>query len=366
MRSLVIGSAMIDTIAIVESERVERMTMRNADTSFLLLEEGRKTEALEISTHTGGGAMNVAVALARLGLDVAALVRLGRDARGDMVLARMKEEGIDPRWVVRDPNVPTGAAVHVASHERNAAIFTFRGANTLLVPGELADEAFAVDLVVVSSLSNQSADCFPLIVQKAKAAGAMVAANPGVRQLSARSGALHDCLGRIDILSINRVEADAMVAGLIGRFGEGGPALPLEPGEKPPGLAIRGLRSGGFEMSLDAFVGALLTLGPRAVVVTDGADGAFVGTRGQLVHCPVLTAEIAGTAGAGDGFVATFAAFVALGRGIADALRAATVNAASVMTHVDTQSGLLSLADIEARMAETAERLPLRTWTLAG
>ena len=45
-------------------------------------EEGRKTEALEISTHVGGGAVNAAVAMARLGLDVAALVKLGKDAAG--------------------------------------------------------------------------------------------------------------------------------------------------------------------------------------------------------------------------------------------------------------------------------------------
>ena len=38
---LAIGSAMIDTIAIIGSARIERMTMLNADSSFLLLEEGR-------------------------------------------------------------------------------------------------------------------------------------------------------------------------------------------------------------------------------------------------------------------------------------------------------------------------------------
>ncbi len=65
---------MIDTIAIIESDRIERMSMLNAETSFLLLEEGRKTEAIEVSTHCGGGAINTAVAMSRLGLDVAALV----------------------------------------------------------------------------------------------------------------------------------------------------------------------------------------------------------------------------------------------------------------------------------------------------
>ena len=60
MRVLTIGSAMVDTIAIIDSGRIERMTMLNADSSFPLLEEGRHTEAAEVSTHSGGGAVNVA------------------------------------------------------------------------------------------------------------------------------------------------------------------------------------------------------------------------------------------------------------------------------------------------------------------
>lgn len=363
MKVLVIGSAMVDTIAVIESDRVERMTMRNAEVSFLLLEEGRKTEAQEISTHCGGGATNVAVALARLGFDVAALVKLGRDERAETVLGRLMAEKVSTRWAVRDGRVPTGAAVHVASHDRDAAIFTFRGANTLIEPGDLKDDAFAVDLVVVSSLSNRSADSFPTIVGKAKAHGAMVAANPGIRQLSARRGPFHDCLGLIDVLSLNRVEADALVAELVGRFGEGGPTLPLEPGEDPPVLAARGLEGGGFEMSLSSFMRALVGLGPRYVVVTDGRQGAYVGTADRLVHCPALPTEVAATAGAGDAFVATFAGLVATGRPLEDALRAATINAASVMTRVDTQSGLLAMDALDRRLAAEGPALALREWT---
>ena len=60
MKALCIGGAMIDTIAIIESDRIERMSMLNAEASFLLIEEGRKTEALEVSTHCGGGARSKA------------------------------------------------------------------------------------------------------------------------------------------------------------------------------------------------------------------------------------------------------------------------------------------------------------------
>src|SRR4029079_8263964 len=106
MKALSVGGAMIDTIAIIESERIERMSMLNAEASFLLIEEGIKTEALEVSTHCGGGAINTAVAMSRLGLDVATLVKLGHDARADMILARLGAEGVSDRWVIRDANEP--------------------------------------------------------------------------------------------------------------------------------------------------------------------------------------------------------------------------------------------------------------------
>ena len=365
MKALTVGSAMIDTIAIIDSDRIERMTMLNADSSFLLLEEGRKTEAGEIATHCGGGAVNAAVAMARLGLDVATLVKLGEDARADTVLARLAQERVSTRFALRDPRLPTGASVLVASHDRNAAIFTFRGANTLLEPADLVDDLFAVDVIYVSNLSNASADCFPELVRRAKARGALVAANPGVRQLSARAGAFQQSLGDIDILALNRAEADVLVPRLTVAFGEGGPTFTLAPGEEPPALAVRGLASGGFEMTLLAFIRAVLTMGPPLVLLTDGGRGAYAGTRDAVLFCPAVETTVAGTSGAGDAFASTFVAWQALGRPIDESLRAASVNAAAVVAHADTQTGLMTRAAIDRRVAELPHH-GVRRWDLGG
>ncbi len=364
MRVLTVGGAMIDTIAIIDSDRIERMSMFNAESSFLLLEEGGKTEAQKISTHCGGGAVNAAVAMSRLGLDVATLVKLGRDARAETVLARLMEEGVSTRWVLRDHRAPTGASVLVSSHDRNAAIFTFRGANTLLEPEDLHDDAFAVDAVYVSNLSNKSAECLPDIVRRAKESAAIVAVNPGLRQLSAYGSAFQQCLGFIDILSLNRKEAGALLPHLVAKAGEGGPALPLAPGEEPPSLAVRGLSGGGFDMSLAGFCRALIALGPKYVVLTDGGRGAFVATKDEILFCPAAKCRVIGTAGAGDAFAATFTAFVTLGRSAEEALRAATLNAASVVGYVDTQSGLQRMDAIVSALTDDGQSPAARRWSL--
>ena len=362
MKVLTVGGAMIDTIAVIANEHIERMTMRNADTSFLLLEEGRKNDAETISTHCGGGAVNAAVALARLGHDVSALVKLGQDARAETILSRLAEEGVSTRFVVRDSRAPTGASVLISAHDRNAAIFTFRGANTLLELTDLKEDAFAADLVYVSTLSNESAHCFPDIIGLAKGAGALVATTPGIRQLSARQDQFRDCLAKIDILAVNRHEASALIPWLVARGGEGGSVLEHRSDEVLPELARRGFSAGGFELSLAGFFGRLHEHGPRWIVVTDGKDGAYVSGASGILHCPPPAVRVMGTAGAGDAFSSTFAAFIAQSKTSEEAAIAAATNAASVIAYLDTQSGLLRREELQAQVAKLRDQLTLRKW----
>ena len=216
----------------------------------------------------------------------------------------------------------------------------------------------------MASLSNESADCFPLIVEQAKEEGAIVAANPGIRQLSARQEQFRDVIARIDILALNRHEAGALVPWLIARAGEGGPSLVHQPGEVLPDLARRGLAAGGFELSLASFFSTLRELGPTWTVVTDGKDGAYVGGPTGIMYCPAPPAEVVGTAGAGDAFCSTFAAYIAESAPAELATIAAAVNAASVVAQLDTQSGLLRRKDLEDRVAALSKSLQLRHWKM--
>lgn len=360
---LTVGGAMIDTIAIIESSAIERMVLLNAEASFLLLEEGRKTEALEVSTHCGGGAINAAVAFARLGHSASVLVKVGQDRRADQILACLDAEGISHRFALRDGNAPTGASVLVSSHDRNAAVFTFRGANTLLTPDDLANAAFKVDLVYIANLSNEAAKCFPDIVGKAKAAGARVAANPGIRQLHGHGAAFRALLPRLDILALNRREADEVLSLLDSGTTDKDAEFNTLGAAAPP-LAARGLKFESRRMSVRAFCRALIAAGVGTVVLTDGRDGAFAATHDRLVYCPAREANVAGTAGAGDAFVSTFSAYLAGGNPPDTALLAATLNAGAVLGHVDTQTGLMRRVEIEA-LLDSRKALPnVMEWPL--
>jgi len=366
MNVLTIGGAMVDTIITIASDRIEQMKMLNADSSYLLLEEGLKTEADQISTSTGGGAINSAVAAARLGHATSTIVKLGKDAKARTILDRLTEEGVDLHWIAVDDEAPTGASVIVSSHDRNAAVFTYRGANTRLAADDIPSNAFdGKNLVYVANLSNESADCYPLIVKRAKTAGAELAVNPGVRQLTARYDDFWESLEHIDILCVNRSEAQALMPRLLQSFGDGGAALSVRSGDPIPPLAKRGLRNGGYEMSLVKFLGALIEVGVGTVVLTDGANGAFI-AKGHDLHfreAPHVVA--AATTGAGDAFSATFACYLSQTRDVARALSAAVLNAASVVKYVDTQTGLLTSSQLEEELESAGNtEIALYSWSI--
>ncbi|MEO1493530.1 MAG: carbohydrate kinase family protein [Pseudomonadota bacterium] len=355
MKSLHIGSAMIDIITLVASENIERATFSNDGKSFLMLEAGRKLVAEQITSHVGGGACNTAVSLARRGWHSGVLAKVGDDLNAAEIRQHLAENDVADRLMLSDRS--TGTAVMVASHDRNASIFVHRGANETLDCAEFPADTYAdLDLIYVTSLSNQSADCFPTILQSAKDAGAMTAANPGIRQLTSRTAEFLNALAHVDLLSVNTVEAEALVPAFAPRAEGPDPVLP----DGAPPLARRGLSFGGFEMGVIRFLRAVQAAGPRWVSLTDGTDGAYLATPDGVLWHPTVPAEVAGTAGAGDAFCSTLTSALVEGSAPETAMREAAINAASVVSHVDTTQGLLSRDALAKRSAGLGDLAPLR------
>ncbi|MBK0398631.1 carbohydrate kinase family protein [Limibaculum sp. M0105] len=355
MKSLHVGSATIDIICIVAAENIERMTFTNEGKSFLMVESGRKVPAESITDHVGGGACNTAVSLARRGWRTEVLARVGDDLNADAVREHLDRYGVGQDRLITDPGAATGTSVMIASHDRNASIFVQRGANENLTPDDLPESGFAgYKMVYVAPLSSGSADCFPAIVAAAKRSGATVISNPGIRQLTSRTAAFIGALAKIDLLSVNRVEAEALVPAFAARS-EGPDPVPRA---DAPALLRRGLSFGGFEMGLLRFLHEVQAAGPRWVCLTDGTDGAWLAAPEGVFWRPSAPAEVAGTAGAGDSYTSTIAAALTEGASPQDAMLEAAVNSASVVSVVDTTSGLLNRAGLDEARQRVGE-MPL-------
>ena len=98
--------------------------------------ESLRTATTWLVDHAGAES-NTCVGLARLGLRVAWVSRLGVDAAGDRILDALAGEGVDLRWVRRDPRRPTGMMIK----EPAAGVRYYRSgsAASILAPEDLAD-----------------------------------------------------------------------------------------------------------------------------------------------------------------------------------------------------------------------------------
>jgi len=365
LKALTIGSAMMDIITIIADRDVERVSFLNATTSFLMVQPGRKVEAESITIHMGGGAVNVGVALKRLGAEVDILAKLGDDINAERIRRQFEIEGLSLARLLVSPDEPTGSAVMIAAHDRDAAIYTQRGANCSLRPEEIeAIDMSAYDLVYVSPLSKASAECFVIAVERAKAAGAFTVATPGIRQITTRSPDILAVLDKLDLLVINTAETAALVPALMAQRGECPVPVRREAAgdDGRPRLLRDGLKMLDEALPLGWLVSAMADYGLKRFALTDGTGGAYLSDGHSILYCPASKVAAVGTAGAGDAFCSTLAHGLASGLSPDEAMMRAAVNAASATGFADTQSGLLTPDELDAEVA--AAGLKVTSWPI--
>lgn len=262
-------------------------------------EPGETVTGATLERHPGGKGANQAVAAARCGASVELLACVGSDPVGVGRLDQLREEGVGTSHVVTTPRAATGIAVITVTPDGENTIVVAPGANALLAPGDLARASDAIRRadVVVAQLEIST----EVVVRAAELAdsGALFLLNVApYRPLPAH------LLARVDVLVANLGEAAAMT-------GTGDGAA----GGSTGAIGIRGR-------------------GPRAAVVTAGADGAYVSDDDGETHIPAPQPNVVDTTGAGDAFVGALAAELARGGDLRTAARKAVVVGAATTESV--------------------------------
>jgi hypothetical protein len=136
--------------------------------------------------RVAGAESNVAIGLARLGVEARWLSRLGEDELGAAVRAALDAEGVDLGWTVSDAQGPTGLFLKVRSDGRSSVVYYRSGsAASRLGPGDVPDEALeGVDLVHLTGITLAlSAGCRELVLDLARARARARSARPVRPQL---------------------------------------------------------------------------------------------------------------------------------------------------------------------------------------
>jgi ribokinase len=234
--------------------------------------------ARQAQLHSGGSAANTAMVLARCGVDVGLIARVGCDALGSQILTELKDAGVDDRQVQYDPDLATGVMFVAVTPEGERTMFGYRGANARLDPALLQPSEIAAARVLHISgyafLESPQRDAAMQALQIARQAGLKASLDMGVEAAQNLGQKVGDALPYIDWVFPNEVEAESLTGHT------------------------------DHQQAIDWF----LNHGLEAVGLKRGELGCVVGTREGAFAVPAFAVQVEDTTGAGDSFDAGFIA----------------------------------------------------------
>ncbi|MFC2042769.1 carbohydrate kinase family protein [Chloroflexota bacterium] len=277
---------------------------------------GRLVLVDDMSLHTGGCAINSATALARLGLPVEVIGKVGADPFGDFLLNAMSERGIGISAVKRDHQFGTSATMVMVDPEGERRFVHYIGANANLSLSDVNVEIFATASIlhIAGSLVMPGIDGQPTadLLAEARAAGVTTFLDTVWDDTDRWINVLAPCLPQIDYFVPSLPEAQALT-GLV----------------KPEDVAR-----------------ALLDKGVGTVALKMGADGSLViGDAGSAMRMPAFQVDVVDATGAGDAFAAGFIAGIWKGWSLVETARFANAVGALCVTGVGATGGVTTLTD---------------------
>ncbi|MGA2017681.1 MAG: ribokinase [Opitutaceae bacterium] len=273
----------------------------------------------EFSTAPGGKGANQAVAAARAGGRVSFVARLGRDPLGDAALAGFRKEGMGLSRVVRDRGRPSGVALIFVGADGENSIGVAGGANQRLSPADVSAARGLISgarvLLVQLETPLRTVEAAARI---ARAAGVDVILNPApARPLPSA------LLRNVSILTPNETEASVLT-----------------------GVRVTGAASAARAARI------LMRRGVGTVIVTLGARGALVATRGGSQVIPGFKVRAVDTTAAGDVFNGALAVRLAENCPLGAAVRFAHAAAAISVTRRGAQPSIPARSEIDALLGK--------------
>jgi len=266
----------------------------------------------------GGKGANQAVGAARAGGDVVFVSCVGDDAYGGQVIDSLRGDGIDTRHVSREPGVATGTALIMVGGEGQNYLAVAPGANYRLTPAHVdrAREAISGAAIVISQC-----EILPETLDHVIALGSELG-KPVMLNLAPARKIADASLARLAYLSVNETEAEFLT-----------------------GLKV------ATECDVETAAEALLAKGPKTVVLTLGARGAYVAGDGVRALVPGFMVEAVDTTAAGDVHCGALAVALVEGRPLLEAVRFANAAAALSVTKLGAQPSAPKREDIEALLS---------------
>ncbi len=247
----------------------------------------------------GGKGGNQAVQAALADAKTAMIGRIGADEFGTTLSENLKRSKIDISNVSVDSAKGSGMSVAILQDDGDYGAVIVSGANTTHDPAAISKQWSGLAGAKVLILQNEIPEAVNLAAAKAaRGDGAKTIFNAApARAITS------NLLDYVDVLVVNRIEAEALSGHPVNDFASARAALPKLSGQS------------------------------RCVVITLGGEGLVVApAQAEAVDIPSFKVKVTSTHGAGDCFVGTLAAELARGALLVAACHAANVRAAEFVS----------------------------------
>ncbi len=266
------------------------------------------------ATAYGGKGANQAITAKRLGADVLFLTKVGNDHYGIEYRQKLIKNGLDPRFIHRDKNLPTGMAVIELTLKGENRIIASLGANGSLSETDLKKlspfwkgvKVFVTQLEIPLSTVKKG-------IKLAKEHDALTLLNP-----SPPVSIPPSILSLIDFLVPNEVEAQILT-----------------------GIKLR------KRHDITRIANRLIEMGPKNVIITLGPKGLFFKNESEEIWMKAYKVKVIDTTGAGDAFLGALACSLYEGKSIREALRFANGAGALATTKLGAQPSLPFRKELE-------------------
>ena len=259
-------------------------------------------------TATGGKAANQAVAVAKLGMPVYSVGRVGNDSFGQVLLENLKFAGVDTRGVTIDPNTHSGVASIVIDNRGDNAIACAAGANNQIREQELTE--FQNLLPQAKVVLLELGIPLPTVMEalkRAKDSNCTIILDPAPVQ----SRLPDELYQMVDIITPNEIEASQLV-----------------------GFTVDGITTARQAASF------LHQMGVKIVIITLGSKGAFYSSEGESFWAKPIDVKVLDTVAAGDAFNGALAVALAEGKSLKEAMMWGNVAGALTVTKQGAQPSL--------------------------
>jgi sugar/nucleoside kinase (ribokinase family) len=287
-------------------------------------ERGKLQLVDRIDLFVGGCASNAGIDLAKIGLSVGVLGKIGDDGFGRFISDSLVKEGVDVTGLVSDPAFGTSASLVLVDGSGERTFLHCYGANAEYHLSDVRMDVIERSklLFIAGTMLLPGFDGAPAaeLLEKASRMGVVTVLDTAWDSKGRWMHILSPCLPHLDYFLPSYEEA-VQLSGL----------------EDPERIARffldRGVR--------------------KAVAVKLGKDGCLVADRAGLVaRIPTYaSAKVVETTGAGDAFCAGFTAGLSKGWDLLECARFANATGTFCVTAAGATTGMRPLAEIQAFMA---------------